>query len=37
MLAHGKRPPQHKVPRMDSTGEQSRAIEQWMRANGEIE
>jgi hypothetical protein len=36
MLAHGKRPPQHKVPKMDNGGEQTRAIEQWLRANGEL-
>ena len=31
MLAHGKRPPQHKVPRMDNTGEQTKAIAAWLR------
>lgn len=36
MLAHGRRPPQHKVPRMDNSGVQTKAMEQWLRANGEI-
>ncbi len=34
MLAHGKRPPQHKVPRMDNTGRQTSVIAEWMRGNG---
>lgn len=36
MLAHGKRPPQHKVPKMDNGGTQTRAMTDWMRANGEV-
>ena len=36
MLAHGKRPPQHKVPRMDNTGEQTKAIAAWLREHGEM-
>jgi hypothetical protein len=36
MLAHGKRPPQHKVPKMDSGGEQTQAITAWLREHGEL-
>jgi hypothetical protein len=36
MIAHGKRPPQHKVPKMDNGGTQTGAISEWMRANGEL-
>jgi GH3 auxin-responsive promoter len=36
MLAHGKRPPQHKVPKMDNGGEQTRAITNWLREHGEL-
>jgi hypothetical protein len=36
MLAHGKRPPQHKVPRMDNSGKLTKGIGDWMGANGEI-
>jgi len=36
MLAHGKRPPQHKVPKMDNSGEQTRSITNWLRDNGEL-
>ena len=36
MVAHGKRPPQGKVPEMDNGGEQTTAITEWLRANGEI-
>jgi hypothetical protein len=36
MIAHGKRPPQHKVPKMDNGGQQTKAIEAWLRANGEL-
>jgi hypothetical protein len=36
MLAHGKRPPQHKVPRMDNSGKQTQAIGEWLQANGEL-
>jgi GH3 auxin-responsive promoter len=35
MIAHGKRPPQHKVPKMDSGGKQTQAITEWLRGNGE--
>lgn len=36
MLAHGKRPPQHKVPKMDNAGTQTREIERWMQEHGEL-
>jgi hypothetical protein len=36
MIAHGKRPPQHKVPKMDNGGTQTQAMTEWMRANGEM-
>ncbi len=36
MLAHGKRPPQHKVPKMDSSGEQTKAISTWLNEHGEL-
>jgi hypothetical protein len=36
MIAHGKRPPQHKVPKMDNGGTQTAAMTEWMRANGEL-
>jgi hypothetical protein len=36
MLAHGKRPPQHKVPKMDNGGTQSNAIYEWLRQQGEL-
>jgi hypothetical protein len=36
MIAHGKRPPQHKVPKMDNGGTQTAAITDWMRAHGEL-
>jgi hypothetical protein len=36
MLAHGKRPPQHKVPRMDNSGEQTKAIMTWMSDQSEL-
>lgn len=36
MIAHGKRPPQHKVPKMDNTGKQTTAITAWLRDHGEI-
>lgn len=36
MIAHGKRPPQHKVPKMDNAGSQTQAITDWLRANGEL-
>lgn len=29
MLAHGKRPPQHKVPRMDNTGKLTESMRSW--------
>ena len=36
MLAHGKRPPQHKVPKMDNSGQQSAAMMEWLREHGEL-
>jgi len=36
MLAHGKTPPQHKVPRMDNGGEQTKAILGWLTDHGEV-
>ncbi|HKB04674.1 MAG TPA: GH3 auxin-responsive promoter family protein [Gemmataceae bacterium] len=36
MIAHGKRPPQHKVPKMDNGGEQTKAITAWLREHGEL-
>ncbi len=36
MLAHGKTPPQHKVPRMDNGGEQTKAILGWLKERGEL-
>src|SRR5262245_9625011 len=36
MIAHGKRPPQHKVPKMDNGGTQTNANTEWMRANGAV-
>jgi hypothetical protein len=36
MIAHGKRPPQHKVPKMDSSGEQTKAITLWLTEHGEL-
>jgi hypothetical protein len=37
MLAHGKRPPQHKLPRMDNTGTLTAGMRQWLEANGYLE
>lgn len=34
MIAHGKRPPQHKVPRMDNTGKLTGSMSEWFAANG---
>lgn len=36
MIAHGKRPPQHKVPKMDNSGTQSHAIMNWLREHGDL-
>lgn len=36
MVAHGRRLPQGKVPEMDNTGEQTKAITAWLRDHGEI-
>ncbi|MBO0700119.1 MAG: GH3 auxin-responsive promoter family protein, partial [Zavarzinella sp.] len=36
MIAHGKRPPQHKVPKMDNGGEQTKSITAWLREHGEL-
>lgn len=36
MLAHGKTPPQHKVPRMDNSGTQTAAMYTWLRDHGEL-
>lgn len=36
MQAHGRRLPQGKVPEMDNGGEQTTAITEWLRTNGEI-
>lgn len=36
MLAHGKRPPQHKLPQMDNSGELTRSMYDWLKANGEL-
>jgi hypothetical protein len=37
MLAHGKRPPQHKVPRMDNTGTLTESMRAWLQKNGQLE
>lgn len=34
MIAHGKRPPQHKLPRMDNTGVLTSSMHDWLVANG---
>jgi hypothetical protein len=34
MLAHGKRPPQHKLPRMDNGGKLTSSMRDWLRENG---
>ncbi|WP_020473083.1 GH3 family domain-containing protein [Zavarzinella formosa] len=36
MIAHGKRPPQHKLPQMDNGGELTKSIHQWLKDNGEL-
>lgn len=36
MVAHGRRLPQGKVPEMDNTGVQTKAITAWLRENGEL-
>jgi hypothetical protein len=36
MLAHGKRPPQHKFPRMDNSGKLTASMSEWMRENNWI-
>jgi hypothetical protein len=36
MVAHGRRLPQGKVPEMDNTGEQTKAITAWLRDHGEL-
>ena len=36
MLAHGKRPPQHKVPRMDNTGTLTESMRLWLQQNAEL-
>jgi GH3 auxin-responsive promoter len=36
MLAHGRRPPQHKVPKMDNSGKQTQAILDWFKEHGEL-
>jgi len=36
MLAHGKRPPQHKLPRMDNSGKQTASMHEWLLANGQL-
>lgn len=33
MLAHGKRPPQHKLPRMDNSGKLTESMHEWLRSN----
>ena len=35
-LAHGRRLPQGKVPEMDNSGEQTKAITAWLRDHGEL-
>ena len=37
MLAHGKRPPQHKLPRMDNEGKLTSSMREWLQANGCLE
>jgi len=37
MLAHGKRPPQHKLPRMDNSGKLTLSMRDWLQANGFLE
>jgi hypothetical protein len=34
MLAHGKRPPQHKLPRMDNGGKLTASMRAWLKENG---
>jgi hypothetical protein len=34
MIAHGKRPPQHKVPRMDNTGKLTESMRVWFEGQG---
>lgn len=36
MVAHGRRLPQGKVPEMDNTGEQTKAITAWLMEHGEL-
>jgi len=36
MVAHGRKLPQGKVPEMDNTGEQTKAITAWLRDHGEV-
>ena len=36
MVAHGRRLPQGKVPEMDNSGEQTKAITAWLREQGEL-
>ncbi|HKA08195.1 MAG TPA: GH3 auxin-responsive promoter family protein [Gemmataceae bacterium] len=36
MVAHGRRLPQGKVPEMDNTGEQTKAITAWLKEHGEL-
>jgi hypothetical protein len=36
MVAHGRRLPQGKVPEMDNTGEQTKAILAWLKEHGEL-
>jgi len=34
MIAHGKRPPQHKLPRMDNSGLMTASMAAWLKENG---
>ena len=36
MIAHGKRPPQHKLPRMDNGGQMTAEMQAWLREKGHI-
>ena len=36
MLAHGKRPPQHKLPQMDNSGDLTKSMHAWLGEHGEL-
>ncbi|MCE9532477.1 MAG: GH3 auxin-responsive promoter family protein [Planctomycetes bacterium] len=37
MIAHGKRPPQHKLPRMDNSGNLTASMARWLQEQGFLE